>query len=68
MGRLKTHRERLMKRIESDDRTDEEKEAEEMFQEIRQVPGWTGDHEKDSLNPGIQNIIRKRHSVRQKKG
>lgn len=57
-----------MKRIESDDRTDEEKEAEEMFQEIRQVPGWTGDHEKDSLNPGIQNIIRKRHSVRQKKG
>lgn len=41
--------------------TDEEKEAEELFTEIRQVPGWTGDFDKDAENPGIQNIIRRKY-------
>lgn len=61
MGRFKTQQERDNKK------TDEEKEAEELetLDEIRRVPGWTGDHEKDSMNPNIQNIIKRRH-LRQK--
>lgn len=67
MGRFKTNQEReakaMLKTVSIDNRTDEEKEAEEskaMFEEIRQVPGWTGDVDKDSLNPGIQDVVRRR--------
>lgn len=65
MGRFKTMKEREAKHIQA--KTDEEKEQEELdtFEEVRMVPGWTGDHEKDALNPGIQQIIRRRH-LRQK--
>lgn len=59
MGRFKINQEREAKRVGP--KTDEEKEQEEMFTEIRQVPGWTGDHEKDMHNPGIQNIIRRKY-------
>lgn len=65
MGRLKTHKERLDKVTQR--RTDEDKEANELdtLHEIAQVPGWTGDFEKDSKLPGVQEIIR-RQRIRQK--